>query len=626
MSLDFSLGAQLLSQERDKSLMNGLSALERSSVRAAGLLAEISSTDRVTLSRALHGCVQQQNCSRSALFWNHMSLAGNRLSALTDMLVTSLPLTFAGVAIKKALPEILAWMGAMGEIEAYVALAKFYRANKNDLFFAQVEESASPILDIRDGHLPYLKFINDLSSIANGAYFSEGSGPKTAIYTGPNAFGKTMHMRMILTNLILAEAGAPVPAHMRFSPMGAFTNFVNTRDSTTKGLSTFQVQSQRIAEFQAIIREYVSARRHLFVGMDEILLGTSDYEKWAGERAVYEELHTSPEILGGLATHNRKLTELAGQTTKIALRQVLPGFHVEPGTSKIFNAFEVMGQMGVGDSILTRGRAHLESLRATGECLKFGEGAQNEPDSCASKPAGEEVTVVLWMQDDPQSSGTVLNRLEFDKALRAWNTLGVGKIRGVFVDFGRRDAVVNYLREKLLASDRVSNLIIATHGDTDVTRNMTTFKELGEFGAEGLTGLLNDAFQFLGPHLTESVHVSAMSCATACGTKAQVQARVHGLKNALAQYGVRRLSFWGASAPLSVNDDFKAETREERVKKISFIQMVMDPNVGLYTNVDNKGFLVVIDEGGPKTFAVDQGTPNALRATRESCAGLLEVP
>lgn len=100
---------------------------------------------------------------------------------------------------------------------------------------------------------------------------------------------------------------------------------------------------------------------------------------------------------------------------------------------------------------------------------------------------------------------------------------------------------------ELDSEDKISLLILATHGNTESKTNRTSLSKLGTFGADGVNGDLKRMIELVGPKLSPNLKLLLESCSTFCGTKENLLIRTRGLYNELAQYGVNDLSVWGAT-------------------------------------------------------------------------------
>jgi len=125
------------------------------------------------------------------------------------------------------------------------------------------------------------------------------------IVTGPNMAGKSTVMRQTALAVILAQAGAFVPAKRALIGLvdRVYTR-VGASDNLAGGQSTFMVEMTETAAILA------GATRRSLVVLDEIGRGTSTYDGLAIAWAVAEQLHDVVGCRAMFATHYHELCEL----------------------------------------------------------------------------------------------------------------------------------------------------------------------------------------------------------------------------------------------------------------------------------------------------------------------------
>ncbi len=204
---------------------------------------------------------------------------------------------------------------------------------------------------------------NDLVLDADGAV-----GPQLAILTGPNMAGKSTAMRQTALIVIMAQAGAFVPARRaRLGVCDRLFTRVGASDDLARGESTFMVEMRETA---TILRE---ATRRSFVVLDEIGRGTSTFDGISIAWAVAEELHERVGCRAVFATHYHELVALGGvlaraKNLSTAVREqageiVFLHKLVEGGASRSYG-IEVARLAGIEPRVLDRARQLLAALEA----------------------------------------------------------------------------------------------------------------------------------------------------------------------------------------------------------------------------------------------------------------------
>ena len=137
------------------------------------------------------------------------------------------------------------------------------------------------------------------------------------LVTGPNMGGKSTFLRQNALIVILAQAGAYVPAQSAtLTLVDRLFSRVGASDNLAKGRSTFMVE---MVETAAILAQ---ATTRSFVILDEVGRGTSTYDGLALAWAVVEAVHEVNQCRCLFATHYHELTRLAESLSALSLHHV----------------------------------------------------------------------------------------------------------------------------------------------------------------------------------------------------------------------------------------------------------------------------------------------------------------
>ncbi|MDO4219102.1 MAG: DNA mismatch repair protein MutS [Synergistaceae bacterium] len=203
-------------------------------------------------------------------------------------------------AIATFLAELDTLMGL-----ALVAEERHYTRPKLDMSFDFVVKGARhPIIEAT---------LKNSRFTPNDFNFSESSGRRIAILTGPNMAGKSTYLRSAALITVMAHMGSFVPAEdAHIGLVDRIFSRIGAHDELSRGQSTFMVE---MVETANILR---NATERSLVILDEVGRGTSTYDGMAIAWSVLEFLQGAmqekPRVL--FATHYHELTDLA---------QVLPG-------------------------------------------------------------------------------------------------------------------------------------------------------------------------------------------------------------------------------------------------------------------------------------------------------------
>ena len=256
---------------------------------------------------------------------------------------------------------------ALAELDAHAALAKWAeevgatRPVVDDTLVFSVEAGRHPVVEaaVKAAGDPYTP---------NNARL-DGSGQdcaRLAIVTGPNMAGKSTFLRQNALLVILAQAGAFVPARsMRLGVVDRLFSRVGAGDDLARGRSTFMME---MVETAAILTQ---ATERSFVVLDEIGRGTATYDGLAIAWATAEALHETNRARTLFATHYHELAQLETRLDHVCnLSMVAKEWNGDlvflheaaPGAADRSYGVQVARLAGVPGSVVARARSVLERL------------------------------------------------------------------------------------------------------------------------------------------------------------------------------------------------------------------------------------------------------------------------
>jgi DNA mismatch repair protein MutS len=214
-------------------------------------------------------------------------------------------------AVQRLAQPLQAVAEALAELDAHAALAEWaeevgaVRPVVDDSLCFTVEAGRHPVVEAA------VKAAGDPYTPNNCRLAGDGAGAsRLSIVTGPNMAGKSTFLRQNALLVVLAQAGAFVPARaMRLGVVDRLFSRVGAGDDLARGRSTFMME---MVETAAILTQ---ATPHSFVVLDEIGRGTATYDGLAIAWAVAEALHDTNRARTLFATHYH---ELAGLETRLA--------------------------------------------------------------------------------------------------------------------------------------------------------------------------------------------------------------------------------------------------------------------------------------------------------------------
>ena len=161
-------------------------------------------------------------------------------------------------------------------------------------------------IDIRQGRHPVVEANSEETFVPNDAELAPDR--RMLLITGPNMGGKSTYMRQTALIVLLAHAGAHVPAESAsIGPIDRIFTRIGASDDLASGRSTFMVEMTETAE----ILHHATERSLVLI--DEIGRGTSTFDGLALAWAVAEHLLQKNRAMTLFATHYFELTTLAEQ-------------------------------------------------------------------------------------------------------------------------------------------------------------------------------------------------------------------------------------------------------------------------------------------------------------------------
>ncbi|MCW5888916.1 MAG: DNA mismatch repair protein MutS [bacterium] len=200
---------------------------------------------------------------------------------------------------------LAAWLDAVGEIEALMALAAFAFEHP-DLPYPELLDDGR-VLDGEGLVHPLLA----RDAVANDVRL--GAAPRVLVVSGSNMSGKSTLLRTVGMAVVLAQAGAPVPARsLRLSPL-ALGASIRVQDSLRDGRSRFYAEITRLKQ----LVDLAAGPRPLCFLLDEVLHGTNSHDRAIGAEAVVRTF-VARGAIGLVTTHDLTLAKVADALSPLA--------------------------------------------------------------------------------------------------------------------------------------------------------------------------------------------------------------------------------------------------------------------------------------------------------------------
>ncbi|XP_053207386.1 mutS protein homolog 5-like [Panonychus citri] len=254
------------------------------------------------------------------------------------------------------------------QIDAYIAIAETSRCFKykrpvfNDNDEIEVEEGRHPLQEI---------FVN--SYVANDSKTGNQPG-KIRIITGPNASGKSIHLKQMALIIYMAHIGSFVPAkYANICVMERIMTRVKTIESISTGLSSYVLDLK-----QAALMTREKTERSVFV-IDELGKGTDPVSGISLLSALinyFSQADHVPHVF--LATHFLTINEYVKNSCQISFwtpNVTLEGddvnysYKLSPGKASSSQASLIIKATGLADLLLKRSEEIEEQLKTGGSIV-----------------------------------------------------------------------------------------------------------------------------------------------------------------------------------------------------------------------------------------------------------------
>lgn len=242
----------------------------------------------------------------------------------------------------------------VGELDALISIAIYQ--NKNQEKCARPKYIKETALRIKDGIHPLLK-----KPVANSIDISR----KGIVLTGTNMSGKSTFLRMISTNILLAQTFNFVLAK---EYEGCFLNIVSSispKDDIINGKSYY------LAEAESILRIIKASEKDVpvFCPIDEIFRGTNPLERISSSAEILNYINNGKAICI-VATHDRELSDMLKEnydfyhfSEEVDDRNGLKfDYKLKRGISKTRNAIKLLEYIGYPKEIINKSYERIEQM------------------------------------------------------------------------------------------------------------------------------------------------------------------------------------------------------------------------------------------------------------------------
>jgi len=250
--------------------------------------------------------------------------------------------------------EILELYYLVGEIDALVSIAIYENNNKERCNNPKFIKETS--LKIVDGIHPLLK-----RPVENSINISN----KGIVLTGTNMSGKSTFLRMISTNILLAQTFNFTLAQEYESCFLNIVSSISPKDDIMNGKSYY------LAEAEAILRIIKASEKNtpVFCPIDEIFRGTNPLERISSSAEILNYINEGKAICI-VATHDRELSDMLKEnydfyhfSEEVDSENGLKfDYKLKKGISKTRNAIKLLEYVGYPKRIVENSYKRIEKI------------------------------------------------------------------------------------------------------------------------------------------------------------------------------------------------------------------------------------------------------------------------
>lgn len=226
--------------------------------------------------------------------------------------------------------------------------------------YCSIENSSKPAIQIDGLCHPC---IDASKAISNSVAFADNLEGRNAIITSPNSSGKSVLIKSIITNVLMAQSiGICCATSCSLTPFGFINTQINVPDSTGFE-SLFEAEMHRC---KYNLDKLAQNKHQMFslIIMDEIFSSTNPVEAVAGAFAVCKKMASYATNILIFTTHFNYLTKLAKDPTHSFVNYRMGTHHneltndiqftykIEKGVNKHLLALELLKKTGFDSDIL----------------------------------------------------------------------------------------------------------------------------------------------------------------------------------------------------------------------------------------------------------------------------------
>lgn len=231
---------------------------------------------------------------------------------------------------------------ALGQLDCDFACAKLIGAQDpsgNQFCIAQAIEATTPSIKCSG---VWGTLIDRSGSIKNNMLLGPCNNKylPAAVLSGPNAAGKSVFLRAVMTAVLLAQSFGIAPAdELTLTPFENINTSMDLKDDPAHNRSLYQVEVFRVNEFGSLIQNAAKKGEKVFIVVDEMLRGTPAEFSECLCRAYNIKQSKFDNVLSIISSHNadfidNAISESNGKTKLIFVESIVDKDGFYAGSTK----------------------------------------------------------------------------------------------------------------------------------------------------------------------------------------------------------------------------------------------------------------------------------------------------
>ncbi|WP_224038121.1 MutS-related protein [Clostridium gelidum] len=244
----------------------------------------------------------------------------------------------------------------VGELDALSSISIYEECNKENCSSPKFVAETS--LKIRDGIHPLLKnpIENSIEIYNNGI-----------VLTGTNMSGKSTFLRMISTNILLAQTFNFVLAKEYEASFFNVVSSISPKDDITNGKSFYLAEAESILRIIEALKDTIP----VFCPIDEIFRGTNPIERISSSAGILKYINNKGKSICIVATHDKELSDiLKGNYDFYYFSENVDDknglsfdYKIKKGISKTRNAIKILDYIGYPKEIIEDSYKIIENIQ-----------------------------------------------------------------------------------------------------------------------------------------------------------------------------------------------------------------------------------------------------------------------